>query len=155
MRKVSGFFQNVAVVFLITLFFSVAAQIVLRNVFDAGSSILEELARFSLVSLVFLMIPVLTIEKKQIIVDIVLLYLPASVRRIFDLFIQILSAGFSVFILLAIAKIMERNWNVQTPAIRMPNAVFYFPVAVGILFTLIGSLYHFVKILNPPKEAGK
>jgi len=153
-RRVSGFLQNISVVFLITLFLSVATQIVMRNVFNAGSIMIEELARFSLVSLVFLMIPVLTIEKKQIVVDIVLLYLPAPIRKIFDLFIQALSAGFSVFILVAIARIMERNWNVRTPAMRMPNAVFYFPVAAGILFTLIGSLYHFVKTLNS-KEAGK
>jgi len=154
-RKLSGFFQNVAVVFLITLFLSVAIQIVMRNVFNAGSVVLEELARFSLVSLVFLMIPVLTIEKKQIIVDIVLLYLPASARKVFDVFIQIVSAGFSVFVLVAIAKIMENNWNVKTPAIHMPNAIFYFPVATGILFTLIGSLYHLTKIFTSPKEAGK
>lgn len=155
MRKVSGFFQNLAVVFLITLFLSVAIQIVMRNIFNAGSVVLEELARFSLVSLVFLMIPVLTIEKKQIIVDIVLIYLPASIRKVFDVFIHVLSAGFSVFILIAIAKIMENNWNVRTPAIRMPNAVFYLPVATGILFTLIGSLYQLTKILKSPKEAGK
>jgi len=151
---VSDFLQNISVVFLITLFLSVATQIVMRNVFNAGSIVIEELARFSLVSLVFLMIPVLTIEKKQIVVDIVLLYLPASIRKIFDLFIHVLSAGFSVFILVAIARIMERNWNVRTPALRMPNAVFYLPVAAGILFTLIGSLYHFVKALNR-KEAVK
>jgi len=153
-RRVSDFLQNISVVFLITLFLSVATQIVMRNVFNAGSIVIEELARFSLVSLVFLMIPVLTIEKKQIVVDIVLLYLPASIRKIFDLFIHVLSAGFSVFILVAIARIMERNWNVRTPALRMPNAVFYLPVAAGILFTLIGSLYHFVKALNR-KEAVK
>lgn len=155
MRRVSGFLQNLAVVFLITLFLSVAIQIVMRNLFNAGSIVIEELARFSLVSLVFIMIPVLTIEKKQIVVDIVLLYLPPPIRKLFDLFAQVLSAGFSIFMLIAITKIMENNWNVRTPAIRMPNAVFYLPVAGGILISLIASVYHFVNILGAPKEAGK
>jgi len=153
-QKLSKVLQSSAIVFLIVLIFSIVIQIIMRNVFNAGSVVLEELARFSLVSLVFLMIPALTIERKQIVVDIILMRLPRGVRSVFDIVIHLFSCGFSVFILIAIALIMEKNWNVRTPAMRLPNAIFYLPVALGILFNLIASLWLFGKTLTR-KEGSK
>ncbi|HEY9053659.1 MAG TPA: TRAP transporter small permease subunit [Rectinemataceae bacterium] len=148
MRKVSGVLESIAIAFLLVLILSVGTQIVMRNLFNSGSIVIEELARFSLVSLVFLMIPVLTFGKKQIVVDIVLMYLPKKIRKVFDLVIHLVGAAFSVFILVAIAMIMRRNWNIRTPAMRMPNIIFYLPVAAGIVFTLAGSLWHFINTLE-------
>jgi TRAP-type C4-dicarboxylate transport system permease small subunit len=153
-QKLSKVLQSSAIAFLIILILSIVIQIIMRNIFNAGSIVLEELARFSLVSLVFLMVPALTIEKRQIVVDIVLMYLPRGARRVFDIIIHLLSSGFSVFILIAIALIMKKNWNVRTPAMRMPNAIFYLPVALGIFFNLIASLWLFVTTLTR-KEGSK
>jgi TRAP-type C4-dicarboxylate transport system permease small subunit len=149
---VNDFFGNASIVFLFVLILSVAVQIVMRNMFSSGSAVIEELARFSLIASVFLMIPVLTLEKKQIIVDIVLMHLPASLRRLFDLVIHLVDAAFGVFILYAISLIMENNWNVQTPAMRMPNAVFYLPVFLGIALFTIDSVYNFACILKREGE---
>lgn len=154
MHKLSKMLQSSAIAFLIILILSVVIQIIMRNLFNAGSIVLEELARFSLVSLVFLMIPSLTIEKKQIVVDIILMHLPRGLRRMFDTAIYLLASGFSVFILIAIALIMKKNWNVRTPAMRIPNAIFYLPIAFGMLFNLVGSLWHFVETLTR-KEGSK
>ncbi len=148
MRKIGAFLENAALAFLVVLMLSVAAQIVMRNVFNSGSIVIEELARFSLISLVFLMLPVLTLERKHIVVDIVLLQLPPRVRRVFDIFIHVLMTAFSVFILVAISQIMRRNWNVRTPAIRMPNAVFYLPVTIGIAATLAASIRQLAGIIT-------
>ena len=154
MRSVGKVFESLAILFLATLIVSVAAQILLRNLFSIGSVVLEELARVSLVSLVFLMVPVLTIEKKQIVVDIVLLRLTVRVRRIFDLATHLIGCTFSAFILVAISLIMRRNWNVMTPALRMPNAIFYLPVAAGLALNLCASLWHIYRTVRP-KEAAK
>jgi TRAP-type transport system small permease protein len=153
-HKVGKIFESMGIVFLLVLIFSVTTQIVMRNLFNAGSVALEELARFSLVSIVFLMIPVLTIEKKQIIVDIVLLYLPRRARKAFDLAVDAIGCGFSIFILVAISMIMRRNWNVRTPALRMPNVLLYLPVAAGITLNFFGSLWHFIRTVSG-KEAAK
>ncbi len=59
----AGLYEFFGIIFLLMLFLSVLIQIVMRNIFNSGSIQLEELARFSLVSLVFLMIPVLTWKK--------------------------------------------------------------------------------------------
>ena len=148
LRKISRVFESIAIVFMVTLFGSVLAQVILRDVFFRGSTVLEELARYSLVSLVFFMIPVLTYEKRQIVVDMVLSRLSGLARKIFDVFIQVTVAASGVFLLAAISQIMKRNWNVRTPAIHMPNYIFYAPAALGLLFLAIISLYQISETLK-------
>lgn len=148
LKKISFFYQALAFIFLLVLFVSVLIQVVMRNVFNAGSIHLEELARVSLVSMVFLMIPVLVFEGKHIIVDIVIIYLPKAVCRWLKAGTDFLVALFGIYILNAIATIMERNWDVRTPALAIPNVVFYIPVTLGILGMCIFSLndiYEFIK----------
>ena len=101
--KVTNVYRWGALVFLLVLFLSVFIQIIMRNIFNAGSIHLEELARLSLVSLVFLMIPVLTHERKHIIVDIVLIYLPEAAKRWFCLCKRSLVGFFGIYVLWAIS----------------------------------------------------
>nr|WP_321306055.1 TRAP transporter small permease subunit [uncultured Sphaerochaeta sp.] len=140
LKKMAGLYELLGILFLMMLFLSVLIQIVMRNIFNSGSIQLEELARFSLVSLVFLMIPVLTWKNQQIIVDIVVLYLPERVKRWFSAITQLLVMVFGMYVLYAIVTIMEFNWNVRTPALAMPNVVFYIPITLGVLAMCIFSL---------------
>ena len=140
LKKMAGLYELLGILFLMMLFLSVLIQIVMRNIFNSGSIQLEELARFSLVSLVFLMIPVLTWKNQQIIVDIVVLYLPENVKRWFSAISQLLVMVFGLYVLYAIVTIMEFNWNVRTPALAMPNVVFYIPITLGVLAMCIFSL---------------
>ncbi|MDC7231269.1 MAG: TRAP transporter small permease subunit [Sphaerochaetaceae bacterium] len=140
LKKMAGLYELLGILFLLMLFLSVLIQIVMRNIFNSGSIQLEELARFSLVSLVFLMIPVLTWKNQQIIVDIVILYLPERVKRWFSAITQLLVMVFGLYVLYAIVTIMEFNWNVRTPALAMPNVVFYIPITLGVLAMCIFSL---------------
>lgn len=133
LKKVTNVYRWGALVFLLVLFLSVFIQIIMRNIFNAGSIHLEELARLSLVSLVFLMIPVLTHERKHIIVDIVLIYLPEAAKRWFVFASDLLVGFFGIYVLWAISTIMERNWNVRTPALALPNLVLYIPITLGVL----------------------
>ena len=140
LKKMAGLYELLGILFLLMLFLSVLIQIVMRNIFNSGSIQLEELARFSLVSLVFLMIPVLTWRGQHIIVDIVILYLPERLKRWFSAISQLLVMVFGLYVLNAIVTIMEFNWNVRTPALAMPNVVFYIPITLGVLAMCIFSL---------------
>ncbi|MBZ4673274.1 MAG: Tripartite ATP-independent periplasmic transporter DctQ component [Spirochaeta sp.] len=140
LKKMAGLYELLGILFLLMLFLSVLIQIIMRNIFNSGSIQLEELARFSLVSLVFLMIPVLTWRGQHIIVDIVILYLPERVKRWFSAITQLLVMVFGLYVLNAIVTIMEFNWNVRTPALAMPNVVFYIPITLGVLAMCIFSL---------------
>lgn len=152
LKKVTKVYRWAALIFLLVLFLSVFIQIIMRNIFHAGSIQLEELARISLVSLVFLMIPVLSAEHKHIIVDIVLIYLPERIKRWFLIFSDLLMGLFGIYVLWAISTIMQRNWNVRTPALGLPNAVFYLPVTLGILAMTIISFIGFWTTMTGQKE---
>jgi TRAP-type C4-dicarboxylate transport system permease small subunit len=152
-RTLCDLYQKLSVAFLAALCLSVFAQIILRNVFSAGSVVLEELARFSLVSLVFLMIPSLTVNRQQIIVDFVVNRLPAGARKTVEAFAQLLSAASSVFLIFAIALIMERNWSVRTPAMRMPNYLFYLPAALGIALNALAALDRMIGAFAKKEQA--
>lgn len=140
LKKMAGLYELLGIIFLLMLFLSVLIQIIMRNIFNSGSIQLEELARFSMVSLVFLMIPVLTWRGQHIIVDIVILYLPERLKRWFSAISQLLVMVFGLYVLNAIVTIMEFNWNVRTPALAMPNVVFYIPITLGVLAMCIFSL---------------
>lgn len=140
LKKVSFLYQAFSFVFLLMLFASVLIQVIMRNIFHLGSIHLEELARISLVSMVFLMIPSLFFEGKHIIVDIVIIYLPKAFCRWLKVGTDVLVVLFGIYILNAITKIMERNWNVKTPALAIPNAIFYIPITLGILGMCIFAL---------------
>jgi TRAP-type C4-dicarboxylate transport system permease small subunit len=53
---------------------------------------------------------------------------------------QLLVMCFGIYVLWAIATIMERNWSVRTPALNMPNIVFYIPITLGIFAMTVLSL---------------
>jgi TRAP-type C4-dicarboxylate transport system permease small subunit len=98
------------------------------------------------------MIPVLSLDGQHIIVDILTARLKGSVRRISNLIVQVLCTGFSVFLLVAIAQVLQRNWNVRTSAMRMPNIILYIPIVLGLLFMGIASIHLFITIFKTKEE---
>ncbi|MCF7944874.1 MAG: TRAP transporter small permease subunit [Spirochaetia bacterium] len=149
-RRSCRILENIAILFLVLLFSSVLIQIIMRNFFNNGSVKLEELARFSLVSIVFIMVPVLIVDKQHIIVDILLVRLPTKARRFFEILIQSLSFGIAVFMMFSVNHVMIRNWSVRTPALRMPNFILYIPIVLGLVFMALGSFLYLMDAFRPP-----
>ncbi len=147
-KRVSRYLEYISLVFLLLVFFCVLIQIIMRNFFNTGSVVLEELARFSLVSLVFLMIPVLVIDKGHIIVDILIMHLSKRVKRVFEIVTQVVSFGLAVFLLAAIKQVMDKNWSVRTPAMRMPNSIYYIPIIIGIFFMAVGACIDLIEAIK-------
>jgi TRAP-type C4-dicarboxylate transport system permease small subunit len=89
-------------------------------------------------------------------VDILLVRLAPKVRRIFSICIEASSIALAIFLLFAIKQVMDRNWSVRTPAMRMPNIIFYIPIVLGLLFMVAGSALHMVdSIGNKDGEAAE
>jgi TRAP-type C4-dicarboxylate transport system permease small subunit len=147
-KKASKALENISLLFLILLFACVLVQIIMRNFFNSGSVVLEELARFSLVSLVFLMIPVLIIDKQHIIVDLLTSRLPKTAKRVFEIIIEGTSFLMSFFLLFSVNQVISKNWSVRTPAMRMPNFIMYIPIVLGITFSALASLLFLIKLIR-------
>ncbi len=147
-RKSGRVLEDTAMVFLTMLFACVMIQIVMRNFFSSGSVVIEELARFSLVSLVFLMTPVLVISRGHIIVDIITSRLSTSRARIVEIFVQAMTLGLAIFLLFSVRQVMDMNWSVRTPAMRMPNFIMYIPIVIGLVYMAGGSLLYMVDAIR-------
>ncbi len=147
-RTSSRILEGIGMLFLTTLFVCVLTQIVMRNFFNSGSVILEELARTSLVSLVFIMIPVILVKRQHIIVDLFSSRLTGKASHILQIVVELLTLSLSVFLLLSAKQVLVKNWSVVTPAMKMPNLILYIPIVTGILFTALESvsfLYNLIK----------
>lgn len=153
LHKTGKYMENVSIAFLLLLFSSVLVQIIMRNFFNSGSVKLEELARFSLVSLVFLMVPVLIIEKQHIIVDFLIVRLSRRAARCFEIGIQALTCALAIFLLFSVNQVMVNNWSVRTPALRMPNIIMYIPIVLGLVFMAVGSCVYFVEAVRSRGES--
>lgn len=147
-HKSSRVLEGISLASLAILLASVLIQIIMRNIFNSGSVVIEELARFSLVALVFLMTPVLVITRGHIIVDLVISRLTPSGTRIFEIITQGLTLSFSVFLLFSINHVMQRNWDVRTPALRMPNFIMYIPIILGLVYMGLGSLLYLIHAIQ-------
>ena len=108
-KKICGIFERGAILSLLIMFLSIFFQIILRNFFNKGSVQIEELARFSSVTLVFLMIPVLAYENGHIAVDMIIERFSPKVQYYFNVTIQVLGLSFMIFLDFTLTKIMELN----------------------------------------------
>jgi TRAP-type C4-dicarboxylate transport system permease small subunit len=147
-RKSGRALENISLVFLTLLFACVMIQIVMRNFFNSGSVQLEELARYSLVALVFLMTPVLIITRGHIIVDIITSKLSIPKARIVEIAVQALTFGLALFLLFSVRQVMTMNWNVRTPALKMPNIVMYIPIVIGLIYMAACSLLYMIDAIR-------
>ncbi len=147
-KKSSKVLETASLLFLILLFACVLTQIIMRNFFNSGSVVLEELARFSLVSLVFLMIPVLIVDKQHIMVDLVTSRLPKKLKRVFEIVCEGLALFMSFFLLFSVNQVISKNWSVRTPAMRMPNFIMYIPIVLGITLTALATLSFLIQLLR-------
>ncbi|MBN2859024.1 MAG: TRAP transporter small permease subunit [Sphaerochaetaceae bacterium] len=140
--------EGLALLFLVTLFLCVFTQIVMRNFFDSGSVYIEELARFSLVSLVFLMIPVLLIDRQHIVVDLLTSRLRGKTLLGTQVIVEVLIIFLAFFLLYSSSEVLLNNWSVRSPAMKMPNLVLYIPIVLGILFTALESISSLISLFS-------
>jgi TRAP-type C4-dicarboxylate transport system permease small subunit len=94
------------------------------------------------------MTPVLIITRGHIIVDIITSRLTDSRARIVEVFVQALTLGLAVFLLLSVRQVMDMNWSVRTPAMRMPNYIMYIPIVLGLVYMAGSSLLYMIDAIR-------
>lgn len=142
--KLCSIWEKFSVAYLALLFLAVLIQIILRNIFNKGSAPIEEFSRYCNVSLVFLMVPVLAFRNGHIVVDMIVNRLSAFLQKVAAIFSSLLCSSLMFFLLYSITKIMERNWNVRTPGMRMLNAVYYISITAGVVLAFVVFVYQLV-----------
>ncbi len=125
----------------------VVLQVIARDGFHLGLAWADELARYAGLTIVYLTAPLLLLANKHVLVDILINVLPNRLRAAVDCLNEVLMALFCVAFLWGGWLFMERAGKFSTPALGMPNLVFYAPVMLGMVLLLAASLVRCVRQL--------
>ena len=132
----------------------VTIQIVGREWFNLGLPSVEELARWSGLCLVYFTVPLLFLEGRHVNVGMFLDRIGGRRRKWIDLFIEGLTVGFALAFLVGGWLFMQRAGRFSTPALGMPNLLFYAPVLFGMALSLLAGLVRIARVIAAPlKEA--
>ena len=112
-------------------------NVLLRNLFSIGLTWVDELARFLHVTLVFLAVPVLFSEQCHIRLDAVVERVHPNIRRPLRLLSLIATVAFAFLFLKSDWQFMERHGDVPSPAMLMPNYLFFGGLVVGVALLFV------------------
>jgi TRAP-type C4-dicarboxylate transport system permease small subunit len=129
--------EAIAIAALIAATALIMVQIAAREIFVAGLSWADELARYAGLTVVFMGVPALLARDEHVKVDMFLNMMPPRPRRFVGITNDLLMVVFGAMFLYAGWLFLQRAARFSTPAIGMPNLVFYLPAIVGMTLMLL------------------
>ncbi len=140
--------EAVAIVALIAATALIMLQIVAREVFVAGVSWADELARYAGLTVVFMGVPALLARDEHVKVDMFLNMMRPRARHFVSVTNDVLMVVFGAMFLVAGWQFMQRAARFATPALGMPNLIFYLPAIVGMTLMLLVAIDRAVAALT-------
>ena len=129
--------EAIAIAALIAVTALIMVQIGAREIFNAGLSWADELARYAGLIVIFMGVPALSVRDEHVKVDMFLNMMPASPRRVFAISNDVLMVLFCAMFVYAGWLFLQRAARFSTPALGMPNLIWYMPAIVGMLLMLL------------------
>jgi TRAP-type C4-dicarboxylate transport system permease small subunit len=111
-------------------------QVVAREAFAAGLPWADELARYLGFCVIFLVVPILLANGEHVKVDLFLNMMSPGPRRAVGIANEVLTVVFCALFLYAGWLFMQRAWKFASPAIGIPNLVWYLPAMIGMTLLL-------------------
>jgi TRAP-type transport system small permease protein len=137
-ERIAGWAEHVAMAALLAMSALIVLQVVARDGFHLGLAWADELARYAGLTIVYFTVPLLLLQNKHVLVDILVNALPRGWRGAIECVNELLMVAFCVVFLWGGWMFMQRAGRFSTPALGMPNLVFYAPVIIG-MFLLFGA----------------
>ncbi len=148
-------FEWIAVRLLILMTVLLIVQVGARNLLSVGLAWADELARYCGLGIVFLAAPMLLKLGSHVRVTMFVDFLPARYKAITEVFGHAMTTLFCIAFLTSAYLFMVRAWRFETPAIGMPNLVFYLPALIGMAFFLLAALQQLAKAFSDLATARK
>lgn len=131
----------------VSIFVQVSYRFVLCRFMNLPLSFTEELSRFCLFWLVYLMLPI-TIKEG---LESANTFLPDRLTGGAKLVLFFAVRGICLFVVLVAFRfsfyVLSTNWTYRSPAMRLPGAVMYLPVTIGMLLVLLRYLIEAMGLL--------
>ena len=140
--------EAIAIVALIAATALIMLQIVAREIFVAGVSWADELARYAGLTVVFMGVPALLARDEHVKVDMFLNMMRPRARHFVSVTNDVLMVVFGAMFLVAGWQFMQRAARFATPALGMPNLIFYLPAIVGMTLMLLVAIDRAVAALT-------
>lgn len=129
--------EAIAVAMLLAATGLILLQVFAREFMNLGLPWADELSRYAGLGIIFLAIPMLLRHGYHVKVDFFLLLAPAGAQRWLHVINEVLTLAFCTMFLLAGYYFMQRAGRFSTPALSMPNLVFYLPAMLGTALMLL------------------
>jgi len=147
-------FEVIAMILLGVMTFLVLLQIAGRDLFGSGWPWADELARYSGLGLVYLTIPLLLLNDRHVKVDMLSSRFTGKAAYVLHVFNETLIVVFFGLFFWGGWVFMQRAAKFSTPALGMPNWLFYLPAAIGMLLFGLVALRRLLRALKGVPVAG-
>jgi TRAP-type transport system small permease protein len=147
-ERLAGWAEMLAMIALLVMSALVVLQVIARDGFHLGFAWADELARYSGLVIVYLTAPILLFQNKHILVDMAINALRGRWRSAIDCLNEALMIAFCVLFLWGGWLFMQRAGRFSTPAMEIPNLIFYAPVLLGMVLFCAASIVRLARMLQ-------
>jgi TRAP-type transport system small permease protein len=138
--RIAGWAEKIAMAALLAMAVLVVMQVIARDGLHLGLAWADELARYAGLAIVYLTAPLLLLQNKHVLVDILINVFPPRLRAVVDLLNEILMVLFCVLFLWGGWFFLQRAGRFSTPALGLPNLIFYSAAMLGMLLLFAAAL---------------
>lgn len=146
--------EYVSLVCLAVIATLIFVQILLRNFVSMAYAGIEELARFSHINLVFLLVPLLFREGLHVNIDLLTQHAGPRIKRLLDAFTALLTVIYCLFFLVSEYQFMAKNGSVPSPGLGIPNIVFFAGAYLGMALLLLTAAEKLAQTVKGRPEGG-
>lgn len=125
----------------------VVLQVAVRNIVGIGVPGANELARFTSISMVYLMLPYLLMRGQFISVNVVSSKLKGCSRFVVRLFNELAVLVFGVLSVIGFQRFLSVAGMFTTPALQIPNWMFFLPATIGIVLLTLGEVVRIAALI--------
>lgn len=130
-------FELVAMALLVVATAAIMVEILARGFFNLGLPGVGELARYAGLGLIFLVVPLLLAQDAHVKVDLFFLRSRGATRLGLAFFNELATLAFCVLFLVSCWWFMQRAARFSTPALGIPNLLYYLPAIAGMVLTTL------------------
>ncbi len=153
-NKVMRFCEIILIIMLGSAIIVVAMHVMLRYVMRSPISWAEQMARFALVWIVMLGIPVMFNRNIKISFDAILEAITGKARERLEIVLRAIGMAFSVFYFSAAIQLMIKTGDRMTPGIEMPYNLLYGAQAVCTFLLFFVLLKQIIERRGKSEEQG-
>jgi TRAP-type transport system small permease protein len=130
-------FERAAMVMLVVATTAIMVEVFARGLFAVGLPGAGEVAKFAGLALIFLTVPLLLAHGAHVKVDMFSARTRGLPKRVLDLFNELSTLAFCALFLVACWWFMQRAARFSSPALEIPNIVYYLPAIAGMVLTTL------------------